>query len=717
MSLLSVFVAFLVVLPGLLAIINNPKDRKNHLFLGISVSLSLWVFFNALVDMFDSTALFFTRLTFIAITVGIVIFWDFTHYFPKHSKSYFPRSIAYGIALAMVVIGLSDLFIPRIEYVDGLATVVPGSLYILFIIYYLAFLIMALVQLVLNVHKNTGIERERTKLVLFAMLLLSTWSSLTNLILPLILGDNRFAPIGAYGTLAFTALIGYAMLKHQLFDVRAALARTFTYSSTLTALVVSYVSILYLITGLLGDRDIADNTERLLYLCLTIFTAAIFQPLRVRFDTITNKIFYRGDYNVQELLDEISGVIATTSKLHELLDQTFSAIEKYMNPEAIAFMLVSASEANRVFLSPGTSEAVLNKTTAKRVLSFNIDTKTNVLRTETITNRTMRHFLQRHHIELTINIGTKEQNVARMILANKKNGNAYTKKDEEVMDIIADELAVAIQNSLRYEEIASFNITLQEEVEDATRRMRHSNEKLKALDATKDEFISMASHQLRTPLTSVKGYLSMVLEGDAGKLNEQQTKLLTQAFISSQRMVYLISDLLNVSRLRTGKFVIEKTPTNLPEVISGELNQLHETAEARGLTLVFKKPKHFPLLHLDETKIRQVIMNFIDNAIYYTPAGGKIIIELEAKADSVEFRVIDDGIGVPKEEQRHLFTKFYRANNAKRARPDGTGLGLFMARKVVAAQGGAIVFKSAEGKGSTFGFTFPRATTEVAIKT
>ncbi len=179
----------------------------------------------------------------------------------------------------------------------------------------------------------------------------------------------------------------------------------------------------------------------------------------------------------------------------------------------------------------------------------------------------------------------------------------------------------------------------------------------------------------------------------------------------------MIADLLNVSRLRTGKFIIEATPTSLPEVIEGEMEQLRETAEAKGLSLSFDKPADFPVLNLDETKTRQVIMNFIDNAIYYTPQGGRIKVELEAKPKTVEFRVVDNGLGVPRAEQRHLFNKFYRAENARRARPDGTGLGLFMAKKVVVAQGGAIIFKSTEGKGSTFGFTFPRSAVEAAKKT
>jgi signal transduction histidine kinase len=114
---------------------------------------------------------------------------------------------------------------------------------------------------------------------------------------------------------------------------------------------------------------------------------------------------------------------------------------------------------------------------------------------------------------------------------------------------------------------------------------------------------------------------------------------------------------------------------------------------------------------LDETKTRQVIMNFIDNAIYYTPQGGTIDVELQDKGSNIELRVIDSGMGVPKSEQPHLFTKFYRAANARKARPDGTGLGLYMARKVIVAQGGSIIFDSKEGKGSTFGFTFKKTKT------
>lgn len=267
-----------------------------------------------------------------------------------------------------------------------------------------------------------------------------------------------------------------------------------------------------------------------------------------------------------------------------------------------------------------------------------------------------------------------------------------------LVDRLSESVGVALDNKLLFEENQHM-----------VRQLRESNVKLKALDETKDDFISMASHQLRTPLTSIKGYLSMVLDGDAGKITPLQEKMLGQAFFSSQRMVYLIADLLNVSRLKTGKFIIEAAPANLADIVEQEMAQLTETAASRNLQLIYKKPKNFPQVMIDETKTRQVIMNFVDNAIYYTPAGGHVNVKLLQTPHTIEFRVEDDGIGVPKTEQMHLFSKFYRAGNARQARPDGTGLGLFMAKKVVVGQGGSIIFDSKEGKGSTFGFSFSKS--------
>ena len=292
--------------------------------------------------------------------------------------------------------------------------------------------------------------------------------------------------------------------------------------------------------------------------------------------------------------------------------------------------------------------------------------------------------------------------VGIMVIGSDGSASSFETADLNLLERLTEAVGIALDNKLLFEEN-----------QQVLAQLRKANGRLKELDATKDEFISMASHQLRTPLTSIKGYLSMVLEGDVGPLNKKERDMVQTAFNSAERMVFLIADLLNVSRLQSGKFVIENKPTDLSKMIESQVDQLQETAQNHQLKLTYVKPGSFPMLNIDETKVQQVVMNFMDNAIYYTPPGGSIEVRLEATEKEVIYTVTDTGLGVPKAEQSHLFAKFYRANNARKARPDGTGLGLFMAKKVIVAQGGAIIFKSTEGKGSTFGFSFPRARVEL----
>lgn len=300
--------------------------------------------------------------------------------------------------------------------------------------------------------------------------------------------------------------------------------------------------------------------------------------------------------------------------------------------------------------------------------------------------------LQIHHLYIT-KLETRHKLTGVMVVGLTDTPNI---DDIELIERLAEPVGIAIDNRLLFQENQKVVLQLQQ-----------TNEKLKEIDATKDEFISMASHQLRTPLTSMKGYVSMVLDGDVGEINPQQRTMLQQAFDSSQRMVFLISDLLNVSRLRTGKFTIINKATNLPEIVESELQQLQASANARNVKFIYKKPEDFPILQLDETKTRQVVMNFLDNALYYTPSGGRVIVELSVTEKAINFTVTDSGLGVSKKDQPYLFSKFYRAQNARKMRPDGTGLGLYMARKIIVSQGGMILFASEEGKGSTFGFAFP----------
>jgi signal transduction histidine kinase len=505
-----------------------------------------------------------------------------------------------------------------------------------------------------------------------------------------------------------------SIVRHQLFDLRAAAARVLAYVASIGSMVIVYLIFVFGLSGFNLLSNNLTNFQRLSYITIAVVTGLLFQPFKNFFDKLTNRIFYQDAYDPQTLIDELNNTLVNTIEIEELLTKSALIIQENLKTSFCTFYIRETSYFSERIIGAHRKDPEIENLESLQTLAPKLHKKVHSIEPEpkNENEKELSAIMKKNGIEVLARIVNtldyEVKGIGYMLIGAKKSGSQYSKQDLRIIEIISNELVIAIENALRFEEIEKFNVTLQKKIDDATKELKASNDKLRALDEAKDEFVSMASHQLRTPLTSIKGYLSMVLEGDAGKITETQKTMLGQAFFSSQRMVYLISDLLNVSRLKTGKFVIESKPVYLPDVVESELNQLYEGANAKNLKLLFTKPKEFSKLNLDEMKLRQVIMNFTDNAIYYTPSGGKITVELKETAKSVEFTVKDTGIGVPKEQQHKLFAKFYRADNARKARPDGTGLGLFMAKKVIIAQGGSMIFDSKEGKGSTFGFSFPK---------
>lgn len=320
----------------------------------------------------------------------------------------------------------------------------------------------------------------------------------------------------------------------------------------------------------------------------------------------------------------------------------------------------------------------------------------------------LRQALERRGISVILPLAIKDELVGLMLLGESAH-RRRTRKDDKLLRIVSGGIAVAIHNAHAMREIRELNDELKQRVTCATSELARSNRQLQKLDSAKNDFISMASHQLRTPLTSIKGYLDMLLEGDFGPLTDAQRQVVSEAFSSSERMVQLINDFLSVSRLQTGKFIINLQPTRLDRLVKEEVMLLAVVATQRNIQLKTHVARGIPPIQADGEKLRQVIMNMIDNAIYYSRPDSTVHISLKIEQSAIVFLVEDTGIGVPKAEQAELFGKFFRATNARQRRPDGTGVGLFLARKVIAEHDGEIIFSSIEGKGSTFGFRLPLA--------
>ncbi len=232
----------------------------------------------------------------------------------------------------------------------------------------------------------------------------------------------------------------------------------------------------------------------------------------------------------------------------------------------------------------------------------------------------------------------------------------------------------------------------------------------KEVEKLKSEFVSIASHQLRTPATGVKWFTELLLDNKAGELTDKQREYLKEVYHSNERMLKLINDLLNVSRIETGKkFTIEIKTTDVVELINKEVKDMLIIAEKKNIQIVKEEsiPESY-MIDVDPEKFRQVLKNLLDNAIKYSNMDGKVYIGLREEADNVVFWVKDEGIGIPEAQRDRIFEKFFRADNVLKADTDGTGLGLYIVKAIVEAHQGNVSFETEEGKGTTFYISFPK---------
>lgn len=230
----------------------------------------------------------------------------------------------------------------------------------------------------------------------------------------------------------------------------------------------------------------------------------------------------------------------------------------------------------------------------------------------------------------------------------------------------------------------------------------------KNISKSKSEFISIAAHQLRTPLSAIKWTLALVLSGDEGPLAESQSTLLRNSYETNERMIQLVNDLLNVARIEEGRFGYEFKPSDIMSVVKNAVEFVKIAANEKKITVSVETPNgNPPLFVFDANKMTLALQNLLDNAVKYTLAGGTVTLILTIEGDYLRIDIRDTGIGIPEKQMGMLFTKFFRAENALRLQTSGSGMGLYLAKNVAVRHGGSLRVESREGSGSTFSLTLP----------
>jgi signal transduction histidine kinase len=234
-----------------------------------------------------------------------------------------------------------------------------------------------------------------------------------------------------------------------------------------------------------------------------------------------------------------------------------------------------------------------------------------------------------------------------------------------------------------------------------------SFERLVEANRMKSEFVSIVSHQLRSPLSNLRWSLELLMSGRLGKIEEQQLDYFKILKDNSSRMGELVRDLLIVSRIEQGRVSLKSQEASLPDLIQGVISLSIPFTRASNVEIKFEPKNNLPKIFSDPSQLKLIIENLLDNAIRYIKEKGEVKIILERKDSRFYFEIKDNGVGIPKEDQKYIFQKFFRSSNILKYKTQGTGLGLYITKSLIEKMGGKISFKSEENKGSTFWFSLP----------
>lgn len=704
----SLFSLFFIIILGLI-VIRNGRQLINRLFTLLNLILIIWIFGSLmLLTAQNEVQIIFWDLF---IYAGI-IFWAAIQYHFSLAVTHFnfkrkiALSIAYLLSFFFLIISRTDFFASGVfyyRYGSHTQAKLGHHLFMIFFAIYVALFFYILLKKYYQ--EKNKIERSKTFYYILGFSVLN------------FIGGTAFLPaysipiypIFLASPLIFSLIITYSIVYLGLMNIKLIMRRYSVYLLSFVSLFIPAYLILYYIYLFYFQYFFP------IFIAIYISSLISFDPLKKKYYYLANKYFFSSLYDTKNLIYKLNNDLRSSLEIKKIFHSVTKVLTPAFHFKSIAIIKFNDRQKkwsllyNDSFPKLDLKIKHINNNDINKIFSNNQPVNSKTIQENSEVTSMFKKHLKSLRIELLIPIRINKDKLNYLILFGpKESGDPYHKKDLQILKIVANEIGIAIENALLYQSVKRFNIKLQKEVSRATTKLEIQNKTLVKLDEVKDEFISIVSHQLRTPLTGIRWFTEILIKNKDKNLNHKQIEMLQHIGASNMSLIKLVNDLLDVSHIETGhKFIINKNNFLVNELINEVLKENIYLIKKKKL-MIDNKIKKDLVIYADRDKIKQVWQNLISNATKYTDDQKTIQIYSRVNnKNQIVFYLKDEGVGIPQKEQAKLFNKFFRANNASLKHAEGTGLGLHIARELIRAHQGEMFFKSKENRGSSFYFSLP----------
>jgi signal transduction histidine kinase len=701
--ILSIFVYF-----------KNRESSLNKSFALFSFSSAIWSFNYFLWQISTTTeaALFWSR----ALMAGAIFIPIFYFHFVILLTDFYKTKrnlliFGYFLTFIFFILNFTPLFVkgvsPKLFFPFWPE---PGIAFHFFLIMFFCFIVYSWYLLSKSRQKFFGVRREQVKYVLIGTLIGFLGAS-TNYLLWY---NIPFPPYGNFSVLLGVGIIAYAIVKYRLMDIQIAFGRGVVYFlSFITVIALGFLLVF------LNNQLIKPLPFYLAGPLIIIFSILIFQPTFKFFEKFVSRYFYYTFYSSQKVLTDLGKrltEILDLDKLSSLIVETLVNIMKLdravillREPKSGTFQIkknIGFREENGISLLEDNFLTLYLEKTQKPLVweELSLAIRDSKKEKEKADLEKLQSNMKRVEANVCLPLLIEGKLTGLILLGNKISGDPYSREDLQLLVDLSYQSSVALENARLYQIVQDLSRNLQEKVEEQTKT-------IKDLLEMKSEFLRVVSHQLNTPVSIIKGMLSMMVEGSVK--GERLKEFIKKAYLSAERLYTILSDILTAQALIGGEEILNLSPCQIENIIEREVEHFKIQAQLKGLKINFKRPEELlPTILADSGMLERIISRLIDNAILYTPEGGQIELSLTSeKRGDKDFLVVsvkDSGIGLTKEEKEKLFNLFWRGERAVRTHPNGSGLGLFIVKKLVELHQGEVRVESeGEGKGSVFTITIP----------